>query len=245
LQLTIDSISLSILIGGFALVWYYYVTYFNAPEITRYPPEIARTLRRALYYTNIDPQPQLARKYYKKALEQCEEMHLDPFMDEVMGIKIQISFWLEKSGYYKNAILNLETLLTDCRKWVEAMEKGMADGTLDTSGIPPKRKATDEYVGTLPNKDGEEYVPENLWHKRTRLLAKSVAISVKLGDLYSDEHVMEPEHALARLTWAVETSLTEARRRSADGAKDVEGDWLKPQEIGGALEGDATINFLI
>lgn len=232
------SCSLTVLIGLSAYAAYVYITYFNSYQFTRYPPEIAKSLRRALYYTNIDNQPQLALKYYKKALQQCKEMRLDPFLDEVMGIRIQVAAWLEKIGNYENATQTLETLLDDCNKWVDWMEKGVASGILDKSGNPPQLAPDVHDPNSLiPRESDAEYVPENLWHKRTRILAKSVGISVKLGQLYSDEHVLNAEKALNRLTWAVETALKEARRRSTEGVKDVEGDWMKQEEIGGALEG--------
>jgi hypothetical protein len=78
---------------------------------------------------------------------------------------------------------------------------------------------------------------ENLWRRRTRLLAKAVGASVKLGELHADEHILEPEESQARLSWAVETALKELARRTKEGEKEVEGAWMSREEIGGALEG--------
>ncbi|TDZ58539.1 hypothetical protein CTRI78_v005275 [Colletotrichum trifolii] len=214
-----------------------YFDYFQARQFTKYPAPIAKSLRRALYYTNISPDPNLARKYYKQALEQCNELQLDPFSDDVLGIRIQTAAWLEKIANYQGAITVLESVLRDCRTWVDWMEKSIADGTLDKSGKPPATpKVVSEDQRPTLAENGEEEAPENLWHKRTRLLAKAVGTSTKLGALYSDNHVMEPENAQERLTWAVETALSESRRRHKEGVKKNEGPWMSPEEIGGAME---------
>ncbi|KAK1983268.1 TPR domain-containing protein [Colletotrichum cereale] len=213
-----------------------YFDYFMARQFTKYPKPIAKSLRRALYYTNISPDPTLARKYYKQALEQCNELQLDPFSDDVLGIRIQTAAWLEKIGNYQGAITVLDSVLRDCLKWVEWMEKSVVDGTVDKSGKPPAFVGSSADQRPAIAEDDEERVVENLWHKRTRLLAKAVGTSTKLGVLYSDEHVMEPENAQTRLTWAVETALKESRRRREEGVKKEEGPWMSPEEIGGAME---------
>ncbi|KAK0728595.1 hypothetical protein B0T26DRAFT_636943 [Lasiosphaeria miniovina] len=206
-------------IFGYAIVLIF--TYFYAEQFTRFPEPIAQALRRALYYSNYAPDPQRALKYYQKALDLCNEMNLDPFSDEVMGIRIQIAAWLEKLESYENAAKTLEALLADCRRWVQVMEKEVKEGTA------PK---------TLLDPQNLDEVTETLWGKRTRILAKSVAISVKLADLYSDEHMREDELAHERLVWAVETGLGELRRRTAEGLKKGEGVWMSSEELGGALE---------
>ncbi|EGY18307.1 TPR domain-containing protein [Verticillium dahliae VdLs.17] len=211
------------------------IEYFYARQFTKYPAPIAKSLRRALYYTNMSPDPQLAKKWYKKALEQCDELGLDPYSDDVLGIRIQTAAWLEKIGNYQGAITVLESIMKDCTKWVGAMETGIADGTIDKSGVTPPSQAT-QGDGEQGTQEEEEEKPENLWHKRNRLLAKAVGTSTKLGELYADNHVNDSENAHARLTWAVETALSESRRRSAEGVKPEEGKWLTPEEFGGVME---------
>lgn len=223
--------SLAGLVGISAYIVNVCINYFYAPQFTRYPPPIAKSLRRALYYTNMQPEPQLARKWYKKALEQCDELGLDPFSDEVLGIRIQTAAWLEKIGNYQGAITILESVKKDCTNWVSTMEKAVEDGTVDKSGkVPVVKKNNDD------DQDDDDSVPENLWRKRNRLLAKAVGTSTKLGELYADDHVNDSENAQARLTWAVETALSEARRRATAGVKPDEGNWLSPEEFGGAME---------
>ncbi|RYP78413.1 hypothetical protein DL771_000598 [Monosporascus sp. 5C6A] len=210
-------------------------------SFTRFPPEIAKSLRRALYYSNYSPDPPLALKYYKLALEQCSAAGLDPFSDEVLGIKIQLAAWLEKIGNYQNSIDVLEALLRDCKKWVEVMEKSAQEGLVDKFGFLTE-KGKSSWAPKLSTEAGREagsdpeQKPENLWAKRTRVLGKSVGISVKLGELYADEHVLQSDMAGERLVWAVDTVLKELQRRQVEGIKEGEGDWMSPEEIGGALE---------
>ncbi|KAI0535434.1 TPR domain-containing protein [Xylaria digitata] len=216
-------------------VVYTYFNYFQSEQFTRFPPEIAKSLRRALYYTNYAPDPKLALKYYQLALEQCTASGLDPFSDEVIGVRIQVAAWLEGIGKFQNSIEVLEALLRDCKKWVEVMEKSVQDGLVDKSG----RLIGAAETKLNPPKEGDESIveePENLWAKRTRLLGKSVGISVKLGELYADDHVLQGDAAGEHLVWAVETVLKELQRRQVEAVKEGEGDWMSPEQIGGALE---------
>ncbi|KAI1093201.1 TPR domain-containing protein [Rostrohypoxylon terebratum] len=234
-ELVIAIILLSVISGACVYVAYAYFNYFQSEQFTRFPPEIAKSLRRALYYSNYAPDHKLALKYYRLALEQCTQAGLDPFSDEVMGLRIQFAAWFEKIGSHKNAINALESLLRDNKQWVAVMEKSVRDGLIDNSG---KLTNASKQPATGEGADGSETteVFENMWAKRTRVLGKSVGISVKLGELYSDEHVLQGDSAGEHLEWAVETVLKELQRRQNEGVKEGEGDWMTPEEIGGALE---------
>ncbi|KAI5926992.1 tpr domain-containing protein [Camillea tinctor] len=230
---------------------YAYFHYFQSEQFTRFPPEIAKSLRRALYYSNYSPDPKEALKYYRRALEQCAAAKLDPFSDEVMGIRIQLAAWLEKIGNFRNSIEVLEGILRDINKWVQVMEQSVRDGHVDKSGRlvgdsalkahETMQNGNPEDVEKSGDKTSEEEPrnvpePENLWARRTRILGKSIGISVKLGELYADEHVLQSDLAGERLVWAVETVLKELHRRQVEGVKEGEGDWMSPEQIGGALE---------
>ncbi|KAH8193519.1 hypothetical protein TruAng_012316 [Truncatella angustata] len=231
-------IALALLAGISVIVVYVIYTYYNyfqSEQFTKFPPDVAKSMRRALYYSNYSPDPKLALKYYKLALEQCEQNGIDPFTDGVLGIKIQLAAWLEKIGSYKNSTDVLEALLRDCKKWVEKMEESDRQGLIGKDGNlvgAPVQAAKKDTNSDSP----EEEVQENLWGKRTRVLGKSVGISVKLGELYADEHVLQSDTAGERLVWAVETVLKELQRRQVHGVKEGEGDWMTPEQIGGALE---------
>jgi hypothetical protein len=163
---------------------------------------VAKQLRKALYYTNISLSPKDAVKYYREALRVADEVGMDPFSDEIIGVKIQLAALMEKIQQYRKAIEVLEIVRNDCMKWVEEF-------------------------GNMPGNEGN----------RTRILGKTVGISVKLGELYSNEYVLEKEAAEENLVSAVTTVLKEQRRREVEGVKPEEGQWLSPEEIGGSLEG--------
>ena len=195
----------AILIGTSALFYanILYKDYILA-AFHKYPEPVAKKLRRALYYTNSDPQPQEALKYYKQALQNAAEVGMDPFSDEVMGIKIQVSGLMEGVGQYGKAAQVLEILRTDSLGWIE------------------------KFGGRDENKA-----------QRTRVLAKVVGISVKLGELYSSPALYERELAEERLVWAVETVLNERARRLANRIPvddEIEGRWMSDSEVGAALE---------
>ncbi|KAH8893123.1 TPR domain-containing protein [Thozetella sp. PMI_491] len=233
-ELIIALIILAAVVGFGVYVVRIYFTYFYAEQFTKYPEPIAKSLRRALYYSNYNADNKLALKYYRIALEQCEELGLDPFSDDVLGIKIQLAAWLEKIGSYDNATQVLERVLGDCKSWIELMEKSVKEGKIPRALMPPPPPLLLTADPNQPTEPEEE--PETLWGKRTRILAKAVGISVKLGELYADEHIMEQEVAHERLTWAVETALGELQRRATESPKEGEGPWMDSDQMGGALE---------
>lgn len=169
---------------------------------------MAVKLRRALFYTNVDLQPTNAVKYYRQALEVADEMGLDPFSDEIIGVKIQLAFLMEKIERHEKAIEVLEIVLADCLKWIEA----------------------------LGGKEGNEA-------KRTRVLGKTVGISVKLGELYSSNQIDDLEAAEEKLMYSVTAVLKEKKRREKEGVKEGEGPWISDEEVGASLEGK-TISLL-
>ncbi|KAJ6783639.1 hypothetical protein PWT90_05801 [Aphanocladium album] len=226
----------------------FYVRFYNN-KFSRYPEPVANTLRRAIYYSNYQPDPELALKYYKKAMQQCAEIGLDPFSDEVLGIRIQVSAWLQQIDSYTSSGEVLESVLADCQKWVSVMDKSVEDGMVDGKGyyinssnladandINNKHTRPGVEAESAP-KDEELEVPrETLWRKRERVLAAAVKTAVALGELYADEHVLKPEKATEHFVWAVETTLKEFKRRRTEGKKPGEETWLTPTEVGGAME---------
>jgi hypothetical protein len=185
-------------------VWYTVSFYRNyiVGVFHTFPEPVAKELRKALYYSNWSVEPQNAVKYYNRSLQVAAELGMDPYSDEVMGIKIKLAEFLEKIQLYQKAIYVLDIVRTDNINWVEV----------------------------AGNKPGNEA-------NRSRILKKTVAISVKLGELYANVYVNDKESAEARLIWAFETAMKEQQRREREGVKEEEGDWLSPEEIGGSVEG--------
>ncbi|KAI5203551.1 hypothetical protein E4T38_05169 [Aureobasidium subglaciale] len=186
--------------AGIAYANYLYSTYIIA-SFHNYPEPVAQKLRRAIYYTNIDLDPKNALKYYKQGLEIANELGMDPFSNEIIGVKIQVSALMEKIQNYPKAIQVLEILRNDCLAW-------------------------EEKFGRL----------EDHKEKRTRIMKQLVALSVKLGDLYSNQYIQDGKAAEERLVWALETSLREKQRRREPGVLEKEGEWMSDNEMGASME---------
>lgn len=183
---------------------YYTISFYHnyiLATFHNFPEPVAKELRRALYYTNWSLEPKNAVKYYNRTIRAAEEIGMDPFSDEIIGVKIQLAALMEKIQLFDKAIDVLEIVKKDNLKWIEVL-------------------------GNKPGNEG----------KRTRVLGKTVGVSVKLGELYANRYINEKEIAEQSLIWAVETVLKEQKRRAVEGVKEGEGDWMTPEEIGGALE---------
>ncbi|KAL8933271.1 MAG: hypothetical protein Q9216_006442, partial [Gyalolechia sp. 2 TL-2023] len=89
-------------------------------EFAAYPEPVARHLRRALFYSNHDLQPENAIKYYTRALDLATEMGMDPLSDEILGVKFQLASFFEKQIHHPQlAIQVLERVKQHCQAWVE------------------------------------------------------------------------------------------------------------------------------
>ncbi|EAQ82854.1 hypothetical protein CHGG_11124 [Chaetomium globosum CBS 148.51] len=119
-------------------------------QFTRYPEPVAQALRKALYFSNHDPNPQRALQYYKQALELCDQEGLDHFSDDVMGIKIPGGLHGSRRS-----------------RATRTPSKSAAEGTLPKLEPAP---ASEEGESSVP-----EQPREGLEAKRTRLLAKASA----------------------------------------------------------------------
>lgn len=199
---SVSAAAFFILCGAGFLLYsnYIYHTYIIG-AFHKFPEPVAKQMRKALYYTNISLDPKLAVKYYREALRVADEIGMDPFSDEIIGVKIQLASLMEKVQQYKKAIHILEIVKSDNLKWVE-------------------------QLGGLPGNEG----------KRTKVLGKTVGVSVKLGDLYANEYVLQKDKAEESLVWAVETVVKEQQRREKEGVKPEEGEWMTPEGNGGTFE---------
>ncbi|KAI4243772.1 MAG: hypothetical protein L6R42_010665, partial [Xanthoria sp. 1 TBL-2021] len=109
----------SIVSAAIGLVYanYLYQTYIIG-EFAAFPEPVARKLRRALYYSNYDIQPENALKYYKQALAAAEEIGMDPFSDEIFGVKFQLASFFENQIHQpRMAIEVLERVRQNCLDW--------------------------------------------------------------------------------------------------------------------------------
>ena len=218
---------------------------FYNPEISRFPDVVASSLRCAIYYTTVVPEPGRALKFYRRAMAQAYQVGMDPMSDEVLGIRIMVAFWMEKQDNWEQSIEVLESIRKNCLEEVEKFEKDVKDGKIAEDGRlkeefmvakPPETEAPDGQPlhPTLQTKPRDEQ--ETGYRRRERLLHKAVQTSVKLGELYASQHVLSPDASHHHLVWAVETTLKEFRRRSTEKPKPGEQKWMTPAETGASME---------
>ncbi|KAL3424272.1 TPR domain-containing protein [Phlyctema vagabunda] len=105
-------------VGALGYTNYIYQTYIIG-AFHKYPEPVAKQLRKALYYTNISLEPENALKYYKEALRVADEVGMHPFSDEILGVKIQVAFLMEKINQFTKAIDVLEIVKRDCLEWID------------------------------------------------------------------------------------------------------------------------------
>ena len=61
-----------------------------------------------------------------QALDIADNVGMDPFSDEIIGVKIQLAALFEKIQNYRRAIDVLEIVRNDCKRWIE--ERGGLEG---------------------------------------------------------------------------------------------------------------------
>jgi len=114
-----------ILFGASCLVYSNYIyKYFILEQHAAYPEVVAQKLRKAIFYSSVDIQPRNAVKYYKQALLAAQEVGLDAFSDEVLGIKIKLSALMQNIGDVQRAIDVLEIIQRDCGEWMDDPGRG-------------------------------------------------------------------------------------------------------------------------
>jgi tetratricopeptide (TPR) repeat protein len=115
-------ISLLMILVGFASVGYttYYYMSYIVPMNHTFPEPVAKKLRRALHYSNIEVNPKKALAYYKQALEEAQIAGMNQFSDEILGIKITIAAMLENAGQHHLALDIYDALRAQCREWIDA-----------------------------------------------------------------------------------------------------------------------------
>ena len=236
--------TLMLLTGTSFLIWintYYYKSYI-IDAFSAFPAPVAEKLRRALYYTNIDPQPKQALKYFKQALEKAREVGMDGFSGEVMGIKIEMARMFEKVGAIGAARDVLGRVREELVEWLEERGGDYGVGRRKIRVLEGEEQGggggEEKVVPPAQRKEVVRWETEAEWRKkRTVLLMMAVRASCHLGNLYADPKKGEDrEKAEQLLVWGVTAQLKESKKRSEEGVEEGEEDWFPDDEIGAALE---------
>lgn len=225
-------LAITSVVGATALliyVAYVQVTYVN-PQYSKFPPEVAKALRIAVYYTELDLNPSRALAAYQEALRIAMDQGIHPYSDEVLGIKLQVAMMLEKAGLVKAAIEVLERTKKDALMWInegKRMREVAAKGPADNSVLEAERQ----------RKEREDYEER----QRDKTLKKVIGMEVKLAELYSSDHIQDEKRAEESQVAAVELCLKEMKRRQrlglpvGQGSDGDDGSWLNLIEIASAF----------
>ncbi|KAL4933752.1 TPR domain protein [Aspergillus undulatus] len=227
---------LSIASLGLAYAIWLEVTHY-VPKLHDFPPEVARELRQALFYTEIDLQPREAVKHFNLALKAAQEAGMHKFSDEVLGIRLTAVDMMEKAGVMGSAIASLEKTKRDILEWVEEGRKEAAKKKeehekhaktlqeLKAKKEEAQRKSPTAVQPKLEIDNPDvvetyEKMQENAkWEEtqRDKGIKKAVGISIKLADLYDSDHIQDSKKAEAAREAAVDISMKELAYREASG----------------------------
>ncbi|KAI9887556.1 MAG: hypothetical protein M1823_000647 [Watsoniomyces obsoletus] len=205
--MTFVSILILFGVGGLGLAGNFYRSYI-VEEYKPYPEPVAALLRRAIYYSKMNPNPQEAVRYYREALEMATKLNMDPMSDEVTGIHIELAGFMEALKQYKVAIRVLEELHKQVVQWIESEGDQPGNVTRRTSLLA-------RMIGVAL--------------KQAELYAKQGEQQDKEGKRDSDDRSIE------RLNWALESYMKEQMRREKEGIKPDEDDKWITTEAGVAL----------
>lgn len=196
------------------LYFIYDSVYNGDPRFAKYPKPLADSLRKAIYYTDIDPHPMKALAWYKRSLAIADSIGMHAYSDEVLGIRFQIAAMLEQAGLVKSAIDVLEKTRGDCEEWVtngrrRQMIRDREHAVKEQEG---EQQADDrEITGRGEAEAHEAKVKED--KLRDEVMKKVQGTWLKLAELYSNDYVRNTEKTENALIEAVSVSRAELQRR--------------------------------
>ncbi|KAF1911503.1 hypothetical protein BDU57DRAFT_461682 [Ampelomyces quisqualis] len=115
------AVTVIVVVSGMAALyvpWYYH--HVIVKPYHNFPEPVAQKLRKALFYSRgkwLDLRE--ANRHFRQALALADDLGMDPFSDEIMGVKYTIAALFEDAGYYSLAVDVLEIMRSDCRRWVD------------------------------------------------------------------------------------------------------------------------------
>ncbi|PYH46757.1 TPR domain protein [Aspergillus saccharolyticus JOP 1030-1] len=174
----------------FAYIAYVEVTQV-APQYSKFPPPMAERLRTAVYYTDVDLQPQKAMVAYKEALHIGHEMGLHTCSDEMLGVRLQVAHMLEKAGLVEAAVKVLEETRQQALNWVNETRKNRmlspekrAKKTTTTAGLEDLKKSYEATQARTAKESKEDVAalskagaqPDQLADKPPELASDAAAV---------------------------------------------------------------------
>ncbi|KAK2741182.1 hypothetical protein FQN55_008445 [Onygenales sp. PD_40] len=194
--------------GLLGYIIYDRVTRVN-PYLNKFPPEVAKPLRKAIHHSEIRPDPIVALQMFREALVIADHVNMHPFSDEVLGIRIAAAEMLEKNSLVKASIDMLEKTLRDCKEWVENGRRRQAIRQKQRENQGPSQQPLDPDAAVAEAEALEKEESED--RLRYQVMKKVIGMRIKLADLYSKNQEMDK--AEQSLIGAVNESAGEVRRR--------------------------------
>lgn len=215
--------------GAFLVYAFYFQTMEINTRMSRFPEPVAKELRKALYFTEVNMEPQKAIEHYRAALKASHEVGLHPYSDEVIGIKLQAADMYVRAGYHQQAIHLLSRTGVEALRWVNRSRRRLA------AGMPGKdlSKHPEPNVQELFGPSVEDY--EIQYNMTTRVVKKLIGIHLLVADIFDDEYIRDPHEAFSSRQAALRTFTQEVKDREKRGlpptATPEEGDsWLNAEE---------------
>lgn len=87
-------------------------------QFASYPERVGLKIRRAMYYTDVEPDPAQAIKAHSQGLALAQEEGMDSLSDEVLGHKGEFARCLERFNRPDESIKLLDEAKRACLKWI-------------------------------------------------------------------------------------------------------------------------------
>lgn len=187
-----------------------YDDYVNVkPQYAAYPVQVEYHLRQALRGVHVKPpDPMMSEVHFLKALDVAEEVGMDMFSTEVLGIRTRLSEMLEGFGRIKGSIEVLNGTIKMCEGKLQEIDRGTVEG----------------------NKK-----PEELRELRQRMLQTIIRSRAKAASLYESDYVQDMNAAKDTLSEAVGMLVKETKDPANNGFSEDNSAGLPLDEIASML----------
>ena len=176
-----------------------------------YPAPVEDQLRLALHYTHISPDPETASQYFMKAIKKAEEVGMDPYSKETIGIRVRFSQMLEEFGHVRAAIEMLDGIIADLQQRLDVLDQGHSTNTAAPSQLNPQSADF-----------------------RANMVKGIVKLKIKICSLYESDYLQDSAMAKQVLSDAVGMVVKETKNLQ-QGLTDDNGAGLTTGEIAAML----------
>jgi len=190
-------------------------------QLTPYPLPVEQRLRLALHYTHISPDPETASSYFVDAIKKAEELGMDPYSKEFVGIRIRFSEMLETFGHMRAAI----EILNDVTK---EFEQRLAEFDHGSQPIP-----NTELLQASSGENGA--IDEQPMDLRKQLIKTIIQAKVKLSSMWESEYMQDSNMAKQTLSDAVGLIVKETKDPQLNGFTEDNNAGLTTGEIAAIL----------